>query len=132
MQPTSTPIIETVDFGNNCDYTSAFNMGTIPGGDAVIEGTLTPLDYDRFCFVVGVSGNWTFVLDCFTRDGQTYSLFTTNPPDVSPGCQMTAVNGSGPTLTMVRNLSSGVTCFWGVTKVVGPSPVTYRVTIEAP
>lgn len=108
-------------------------MGTLSGGDAVIEGTLAlPSDYDRFYFSVGKSGTWNFILDCFTRDGHAYSLFTQNPPDVPPGCQSTGTSGLGPTLVMTRSLSSGATCFWGVNKVAGSAPATYRVTILAP
>jgi|GEM_PF-3705619 len=136
MQPTSTPVIETADFGGTCSYASYYNLGTLTSGDAVIEGNSNPTtatDTDGFYFTAGSTGTWTFVVDCTRRDGQYYTFTLTNAPDATPyGCVGAGQAWTGPTFTLSRTLSAGVTYAFNIYRNYYSGSGQYRITVLAP
>ena len=128
FQPTSTPIVESGDFGNFCNPGSAFPLGTINAGDVVLTGTLNPAtDVDEFSFTAGVAGTWTVRADCY---GNNDIALQTSLTDTS--CLIFANAGAGNTQSFNANLAASTSYYLFIQVQGATRNCAYRLILKAP
>jgi len=120
--------VEPGDFGDFCNPTDAYPLGTVAAGDVVLTGTLDPgSDVETIRFTAGVSGVWTIEVDCFGNGDVTLQTSIT---DVS--CLGLNSAYGGDTQSFTGSLSSSNSYYLFVMGVDLDRPVPYRLILRAP